>query len=152
MSTSGVRFLIASWAFRPRVGSMRPRAPRMGPLWAVKVHSTRRVPGTGFASRKLAGLRMRFPKKTSTPVPSGWIVHRLWMGIAGRGGEAEGEGLRARRDEGDPAIGEPRRVVVVPVAAGELNQAGAVGVHAEEVVALLRVPLPAQDDLADRKS
>jgi hypothetical protein len=35
------------------------------------------------ASMKVAGLNTRFPKNPARPVPSGRIVQRLWMGIAG---------------------------------------------------------------------
>ncbi|MCD6304401.1 MAG: hypothetical protein J7M21_05500 [Planctomycetes bacterium] len=40
--------------------------------------------GDGLGSMKVAGLRVRLPKKTRRPVPSGLIDHRLWMGMAGR--------------------------------------------------------------------
>jgi hypothetical protein len=84
MSTSGVRFTMASWAFKPSDGSMSPIAPRHGPLWAVNVQRILLVPGTARGSMKVAGLSTRLPKKTPSCVPSGWIVHKLWMGIAGR--------------------------------------------------------------------
>ena len=41
-------------------------------------------PGTSWANIKVAGERTRFPNTPERPVPSGWIAHRLWIGIAGR--------------------------------------------------------------------
>ncbi len=77
-------FTIASWALTPRERSITPMAPRVGPLWPVIVQMIFCVPGIDRASMNVPGESTRLPKKPDSPVPSGLIVQRLWMGIAGR--------------------------------------------------------------------
>ena len=60
-----------------------PMAPRQGPLWLVSRQSTLPVPGIERASMNVAGLSTRLPKNPAREVPSGWMVQRLWIGMAG---------------------------------------------------------------------
>ncbi|OQC22775.1 MAG: hypothetical protein BWX68_03033 [Verrucomicrobia bacterium ADurb.Bin063] len=48
------------------------------------VQTTLVVPGIGRTSMKVPGDSTRFPKYPARLVPSGLIVQRLWIGMAGR--------------------------------------------------------------------
>ena len=82
-AASGVMFSIAAWAFSPLYRSMIPMAPRVGPLWPVIVHIILFVPGICLGSMNVPGDNTPLPKYIERFVPSGLIVQRLWIGIAG---------------------------------------------------------------------
>ena len=59
---SGVMFSIASWALTPLLRSIRPIAPRVGPLCPVIVQMIFCVPGMLRASMNVPGDSARLPK------------------------------------------------------------------------------------------
>ena len=62
----------------PQLGSMIPIEPANQSWWPTPLNITRPLPGIGRGSARWSGHTLWLPHSTAVPVPSWFVVHRLW--------------------------------------------------------------------------